>query len=49
MFPEIAHIEHGARPDPTDKKSRALIDYCKGSPNDMKRFKFLHVVPLMKP
>ena len=44
-FRKLRTLSMGVRPDPTQKRSRALADSFKGSPNDMKRCKKLHAVP----
>ena len=44
-FRKLRRFKLGVRPDPTEKRSRALVGSFKGSPNDMKRCKFVHAVP----
>ena len=44
-FRKLRTLSLGVRPDPTEKRSRALADSFKGSPNDMKRCKSLHALP----
>jgi len=44
-FRKLRTLSMEVRPDPTEKRSRALGDSFKGSPNDMKRCNFLHAAP----